>query len=71
MITTVKDFIASVKMMRTAQKLREKTGSPRSKKYAEELEKEVDAAVETALEEKNCGKKLSTAEKIEQAYIRG
>ena len=50
MITTVRDFIASVKMMRTAQKLREKTGSLRSKRYAAELENEVDAALETAIQ---------------------
>ena len=39
-------------MMRTAQRLREKTGSLRSKTYAEELEKEVDNAIETALKDK-------------------
>ena len=52
MITTVREFIASVKMMRTAQKLYEKTPTQCLKKHTVALEKEVDNAIETALKDK-------------------
>ena len=73
MITTVRDFIASVKMMRTAQKLREKTGSLRSKRYAAELEKEVDAALETAMlnAENRAEKRLLGFDDIDEFCARG
>ena len=73
MITTVRDFIASVKMMRTAQKLREKTGSLRSKRYAAELEKEVDAALETAMlnAENRVEKRLLGLDDIDEICARG
>ena len=73
MITTVRDFIASVKMMRTAQKLREKTGSLRSKRYAAELENEVDAALETAMlnAENRDEKRLLSLDDIDEICARG
>lgn len=73
MITTVRDFIASVKMMRTAQKLREKTGSLRSKRYAAELENEVDAALETAMlnAENRVEKRLQGLDDIDEICARG
>lgn len=73
MITTVRDFIASVKMMRTAQRLREKTGSLRSKRYAAELENEVDAALETAIQndENRDEKRLLGFDDIDEICARG
>ena len=59
MITTVREFISSVKMMRTAQKLYEKTPSQRLKTKADELEKEVDFALEKALNDNQTNEKIS------------
>ena len=50
MITTVREFISSVKMMRTAQKLYEKTPSQRLKKKTDELEKDLAALFPASVE---------------------
>lgn len=71
MISTVKDFIASVKMMRTAQKVAEQTGCSSARTYAAELEKEVDEALNRALDGKKRGEKpLTQAEICEEVYRR-
>lgn len=68
-MTTTRDFITAVKMMRTAQTVYKKTHCSRAKIYAEKLEKEVDEALCRALQEKKIS--LTRDEQIREAGIRG
>lgn len=71
MITTIQDFIATVKLMREAQKVCKQTGGFWAKTYASKLENEVDEALNRALDDKKKAKKtLTQAEIYEEVYRR-